>query len=74
MGQASPPLAITLVALSAATYLYRWAGTLFCLPRVPSPGGRQILKITFAGLFFSQVLLTVVGGAAVRGWPDESSA
>ena len=69
MGQASLPLlAITLVALLAANLFVSLRWHVILSAEVPSPGVGRLLKITFVGLFFNQVLPTGVGGDAVRAW------
>jgi glycosyltransferase 2 family protein len=69
MGQASLPLlAITLVALLAANLFVSLRWHVILSAEVPSPGVGRLLKITFVGLFFNQVLPTGIGGDAVRAW------
>jgi glycosyltransferase 2 family protein len=69
MGQASLPLlAITLVVLLAVNLFVSLRWHVILSAEVPSPGVGRLLKITFVGLFFNQVLPTGIGGDAVRAW------
>ena len=69
MGQASPPLlAGALVALAAASVVAGLRWHLILSAVAPSPGPGILLKVSFVGLFFNQVLPTGVGGDAVRAW------
>lgn len=69
MGRASLPLlAITLVTLLAANLFVSLRWHVILSAQVPSPGVGRLLKITFVGLFFNQVLPTGIGGDAVRAW------
>jgi len=69
MARASLPLlAITLVTLLVANLFVSLRWHVILSAQVPSPGVGRLLKITFVGLFFNQVLPTGIGGDAVRAW------
>ena len=63
-----PLLAAALAALLASVLVnaVRWQAILAA--EGPSPGFGSLTKLLFVGLFFNQVLLTGIGGDAVRAW------
>ena len=65
---ALPVLAATLVALLMANLVVALRWHLILSAEAPSSGPVVLLKIFLVGLFFNQVLQTVVGGDAVRVW------
>ena len=69
MRLASPPLlAAALVVLLTASLAVALRWHVILSAEAPSPGAGALLKIVWVGLFFNQVLPTVVGGDAVRAW------